>query len=91
MAIRFIYSHYENAKVIFLYKYKAFKSWDHLVTMLFGILSRCDSMAETCEGYEGEDVWVIPSRKLVIVRMALEHGDQLNAGRFLGEVLAAVR
>lgn len=29
--------------------YKAFKSWDHLVTMLFGILSRCDSMAETCE------------------------------------------
>ena len=30
--------------------YKAFKSWDHLVLMLFGILSRCDSMAETCEG-----------------------------------------
>jgi hypothetical protein len=30
--------------------YKAFKSWPHLVTMLFGILSRCDSMAETCEG-----------------------------------------
>ena len=33
--------------------YKAFKSWDHLVTMLFGILSRCDSMAETCEGLKG--------------------------------------
>jgi len=32
------------------YYYKAFKSWDHLVTMLFGILSRCDSMAEICEG-----------------------------------------
>ncbi|MEW6703200.1 MAG: IS4 family transposase [Bacteroidota bacterium] len=30
--------------------YKAFKSWDQLVVMLFGILSRCDSMAETCEG-----------------------------------------
>ena len=30
--------------------YKAFKTWDHLVLMLFGILSRCDSMAETCEG-----------------------------------------
>ncbi len=30
--------------------YKAFKSWPHLVTMLFGILSRCDSMAETWEG-----------------------------------------
>jgi len=30
--------------------YKLFKSWDHLVTMLFGILSRCDSIAQTCEG-----------------------------------------
>jgi hypothetical protein len=35
------------------YYYKAFKSWDHLVTMLFGILSRCDSMAEICEGLKG--------------------------------------
>ena len=33
--------------------YKSFKSWDHLFTMLFGILSRCDSMAETCEGLKG--------------------------------------
>lgn len=33
--------------------YKSFKTWDHLVTMLFGILSRCDSMAETCEGLQG--------------------------------------
>ena len=32
------------------YYYKAFKSWTHLATMLFGILSRCDSMGETCEG-----------------------------------------
>jgi len=30
--------------------YKAFKSRMHLVTMLFGILSRCDSMTEICEG-----------------------------------------
>ena len=33
--------------------YKAFKSWDHLVTMLFGTLSRCDSMGEICEGMRG--------------------------------------
>jgi hypothetical protein len=32
------------------YYYKAFKSWDHVVTMLFGIFSRCDSMSEICEG-----------------------------------------
>ena len=30
--------------------YKAFKSRTHLITMLFEILSRCDSMTETCEG-----------------------------------------
>jgi hypothetical protein len=32
------------------YYYKAFKSKTHLITMLFGILSRCDSMTEICEG-----------------------------------------
>jgi len=30
--------------------YKAFKTRTHLATMLFGILSRCDSMTEICEG-----------------------------------------
>lgn len=30
--------------------YKAFKARAHLVTMLFGILGRCDSMTEICEG-----------------------------------------
>ena len=33
--------------------YKAFKSCPHFVTMMFGILSRCDSMAETCESIKG--------------------------------------
>lgn len=30
--------------------YKAFKAKTQLITMLFGILSRCDSMTEICEG-----------------------------------------
>lgn len=30
--------------------YKTFKTKTHLITMLFGILSRCDSMTEICEG-----------------------------------------
>ena len=30
--------------------YKAFFSWDQLVTMLFGIFTRCDSMREVCDG-----------------------------------------
>jgi hypothetical protein len=32
------------------YYYKSFKARTHLLTMLFGILSRCDSMTEICEG-----------------------------------------
>ena len=32
------------------YYYKAFKAKTQLITMLFGILSRCDSMNEICEG-----------------------------------------
>ncbi|MCF8298576.1 MAG: IS4 family transposase [Saprospiraceae bacterium] len=32
------------------YYYKAFKTKTHLITMLFGIFSRCDSMTEICEG-----------------------------------------
>jgi len=30
--------------------YKSFFAWDQLVTMLFGIFSRCDSMREVCDG-----------------------------------------
>lgn len=29
--------------------YKTFSSWDQLITMLFGIFSRCDSMGEVCD------------------------------------------
>lgn len=34
------------------YYYKSFHCWPHLVTMLFGVLSRCDSMGEICEGLQ---------------------------------------
>lgn len=33
--------------------YKTFTSWDQLVTMLFGIFSRCDSMGEVCDAMVG--------------------------------------
>jgi len=35
------------------YYYKAFKTKTQLITLLFGILSRCDSMTEICEGLRG--------------------------------------
>ena len=33
--------------------YKTFPAWTQLVTMLFGVLSRCDSMGEICDGLQG--------------------------------------
>ena len=30
--------------------YKSFFAWEQLITMLFGIFSRCDSMREVCDG-----------------------------------------
>lgn len=33
--------------------YKQYNSYTHLITMLFGILSRCDSMHEIQEGMRG--------------------------------------
>ena len=32
--------------------YKTFDSWTHLMTLLFGVLSRCDSMGEICDGMQ---------------------------------------
>jgi hypothetical protein len=33
--------------------YKEFKTWDHFVSIMFGILSRCDSIAEIVDGLAG--------------------------------------
>ena len=43
-----------------------------------------------CEGYEGQYLWVIPSKGLVIVRLACEHGSKLNPDTFVPEVLRAL-
>ncbi len=34
------------------YYFKAFKTRTHLITLLFGIFSRCDSMTENCDSQE---------------------------------------
>jgi CubicO group peptidase (beta-lactamase class C family) len=44
----------------------------------------------SCQGYEGQSVWVIPSKKLVVVRLSLEHGDVLNHDLFLSQVIKAL-
>ena len=35
------------------YYYKEFKTWDHFVSLMFGIFSRCDSIAEIIDGLRG--------------------------------------
>lgn len=42
-----------------------------------------------CEGYEGQWLWVIPSRDLVVVRLAMEHGRRLRSAAFLRGIMAA--
>ena len=42
-----------------------------------------------CEGYEGQYIWVIPSRKLVVVRLALQRG-RLHVNEVLKDLLAVL-
>jgi len=42
------------------------------------------------DGYQGQSVWIIPSKQLVVVRLALQQGDKLDENRFLAGVLQAL-
>jgi CubicO group peptidase (beta-lactamase class C family) len=44
-----------------------------------------------CEGYEGQYLWVVPGKDLVVVRMASEHGSRLDPDTFLPGVLGALK
>ncbi len=44
----------------------------------------------SCEGYEGQYIWVIPSKDLVVVRLACETGQRLDPDAFLPSLIAAV-
>jgi hypothetical protein len=48
--------------------------------------------ADTYEmnGYAGQSVFIVPSRKAVIVRMGVSAFDNWHAGKFTGDVLAAL-
>jgi CubicO group peptidase (beta-lactamase class C family) len=43
-----------------------------------------------CEGHEGQYIWVMPSKDLVVVRLACEHGSKLNPDTFVPEILRAL-
>ena len=45
----------------------------------------------SCGGYEGQYIWVIPSKDLVVVRMACEHGRRLDPDAFVPAVMGALK
>ena len=42
------------------------------------------------DGFEGQNVFILPSRKLVIVKLSMSHGDYLDDNAFLKEVIRCV-
>ncbi len=45
----------------------------------------------SCNGFEGQYVYIIPSKDLVIVRMGLNQGQEYDANRFLSNIIKAVK
>ena len=44
----------------------------------------------SCNGFEGQYVYIIPSKDLVVVRMGLNQGEEYDANGFLRDVIKAV-
>ncbi|MEM1123611.1 MAG: serine hydrolase [Bacteroidota bacterium] len=44
----------------------------------------------SCNGFEGQFVYIIPSKDLVVVRMGLNQGNEYDANGFLSAVIAAI-
>lgn len=51
----------------------------------------CPADMFCCDGYEGQFVFIIPSKNLVIVRLGLTQHGNFDADKFVSEVVAAVR
>ena len=44
-----------------------------------------------CDGYASQEIYIIPSKKLVVVRLGLTLDGSFNENAFLKDVLAAVK
>jgi CubicO group peptidase (beta-lactamase class C family) len=45
----------------------------------------------SCNGYQGQRVFIIPSKDMVIVRMGLTENSDFNFDKFLSEILASIK
>lgn len=44
----------------------------------------------SCNGYQGQRVWIIPSKDLVVVRTGLHESPSFNINEFLGQVVSTI-
>jgi CubicO group peptidase (beta-lactamase class C family) len=51
----------------------------------------CPTDMYYCDGYDGQYVFIIPSKNLVIVRLGLTKGDNFDAGKFVEDIVASVK
>ncbi|CAN5754476.1 serine hydrolase [soil metagenome] len=51
----------------------------------------CPTDMFLCDGYEGQHVFIIPSKNLVIVRLGLTQHGNFDADKFVSEIVAAVK
>ncbi|WP_457617598.1 serine hydrolase domain-containing protein [Lutibacter sp.] len=45
----------------------------------------------SCNGYQGQRVFIIPSKELVVVRMGLTEGEAFNFNSFLREIITSIK
>jgi CubicO group peptidase (beta-lactamase class C family) len=51
----------------------------------------CPTDMFCCNGYEGQYVFIIPSKDLVIVRLGLTQHDNFDADKFVADIIASVK
>jgi CubicO group peptidase (beta-lactamase class C family) len=44
-----------------------------------------------CDGYEGQYVFIIPSKDLIIVRLGLTQNKNFNADKFVADIVSCVK
>lgn len=56
-----------------------------------GVYPNVPSDLFSCNGFQGQHVFVIPSKDLVVVRFGLAENPQFNIDEFLSEIIAAIK
>jgi CubicO group peptidase (beta-lactamase class C family) len=44
----------------------------------------------SADGFEGQNVWIIPSKNLVVTKLSLEQGNYLDDNKFLADIISSL-